>query len=190
MATVQRDAVRTRRALLDAAARSLIATGPNVSLDAVAREAHVSKGGLLHHFRSRDELLLAVAEDWIDRFDATVQRHLEPDDRRPGRWCRAHIRAAFDPSIASGTWLHAAIQAALLTTPGVLQRARACAERWQQEMESDGMDPQRVLLITRALDGDAMNDLFGGTQDDDASRSQLRDLLLALTQESGPLVDS
>jgi AcrR family transcriptional regulator len=187
MTALQRDTVRTRRALLDAAGRAVIANGPAVSLEVVAREAGVSKGGLLHHFRTRDELLLAVAEDWIERFDETVQRHLDPEDDAPGRWCRAHIRAAFDPSISGGSWLHAAVLTALLSTPGFLQRARTSAERWQREMESDGLHPDRVLLVARALDGDAMNDLFAGTQDD-ASRNQLRELLLALTEDPGPLV--
>lgn len=187
MAALQRDAVRTRRALLDSAGRALIVHGPGVSLDAVAREADVSKGGLLHHFRTRDELLLAVAEDWIERFDATVQRHLDPNDGEPGRWCRAHIRAAFDPAMSGGPWLHAAVQAALLATPGFLQQARASAERWQREMESDGLHPDRVMLIARALDGDAMNDLFAGAQDD-ARRATLCELLLSLTEDPGPLV--
>lgn len=187
MTALQRDAIRTRRALLDAAGRTLITHGPGVSLDAVAREAEVSKGGLLHHFRTRDELLLAVAEDWIQRYDATVHSHLELDDNSPGRWCRAHIRASFDPSISGGPWLHAAVQAALLATPGFLQQARISAERWQREMASDGLHAERVLLISLALDGDAMNDLFAGAPDD-ASRSELRDLLLALTEEAGPLI--
>lgn len=187
ISVLQRDAVRTRRSLLEAAERALITHGLAVSLDAVAREADVSKGGLLHHFRTRDDLLLAVAQDWMQRFDETVQRQLDPADDRPGRWCRAHIRASFDPSMSAGPWVHAAVQAALLATPAVLQQVRVNAQRWQREMSTDGMDPQRVLIISRALDGDAANDLFSGSTDG-ADRSELRDLLLALTDESGPLV--
>ena len=63
-----RDAVRTRRALLDAAARTVVVHGAGVSLDVVAREAGVSKGGLMHHFRSKDELMTALADDLFDQF--------------------------------------------------------------------------------------------------------------------------
>jgi len=55
-----RNAPRTRREVLDAAARALVAHGPSVSLDAVAKEAGVSKGGLLHHFRTKQALLAGL----------------------------------------------------------------------------------------------------------------------------------
>lgn len=188
MAVQQRDPVRTRKALLDAAERVVTALGPAFSLDAVAREAGVSKGGLLHHFRSRDSLLAALAAEWTEQFDAAVERELDPADDRPGRVCRAHIRATFDDAaVAGGPWVHTSVQTALVAVPEVLERARADAERWQADMAADGLHRQRVLLISRTLDGEALADLFGRTVDDAASRRELRDLLLALTEETGPL---
>jgi AcrR family transcriptional regulator len=188
VAVQQRDPVRTRRALLAAAERVVTALGPAFSLDAVAREAGVSKGGLLHHFRSRDSLLAALAAEWTEQFDAAVQRRLDPADDRPGRVCRAHIRATFDDApAAGGPWVHTSVQAALVAVPEVLERARADAERWLADMAADGLHRQRVLLISRTLDGEALADLFGRTAEDEASRRELRDLLLALTEETGPL---
>ncbi len=190
MAVLQRDAARTRNALLVAAERVVTEHGPAFSLDAVAREAGVSKGGLLHHFRSRDALLVALVVAWMERFDEAVARQLDPDDDRPGRVCRAHIRATFDePELGGGPWVHNSVQTALISVPGVLDRARADAERWQREMEADGLDRQRVLLITRALDGEAMAEVFhGGASVDRDARRELRDLLLALTEGTGPVV--
>ena len=187
MAALQRDAVRTRRALLEATERVLSTHGSAFSLDTVAREAGVSKGGLLHHFRSRDALLAALVKEWTRRFDDAVQRHLDPADERPGHVCRAHIRASFDnPELTDGPWVNPSVQAALLGVPEVLKGAHADAERWQREMADDGLHPQRVLLISRALDGEAMAELFGPAGDP-ASRTALRDLLLALTEDTGPL---
>uniref|UniRef100_UPI003F58A4ED TetR/AcrR family transcriptional regulator n=1 Tax=Mycobacteroides chelonae TaxID=1774 RepID=UPI003F58A4ED len=185
MTTVQRDAIRTRRALLEAAERALMAHGPQVSLEVVARDAGVSKGGLLHHFRSREALLRALCEHWIQQYDDAVARHLEPDDGRPGRFCRAHIRAAFDPLIGDGPWRNVAVQSALLAIPGLFEHARISGRRWETEMASDGLHPQRVLLISRALDGDSMTEMFD-TQSD-GERVKLRDLLLALTERNEPL---
>ena len=186
LAVLQRDAERTRRALLAAAEQALVSWGPAFSLDAVAKEAGVSKGGLLHHFRSRDALLVGLVEAWIQRFDEAVQRHLDPNDNRPGRVCRAHIRAAFDDEVAVGAWMHPTVQATMIGVPGVLDRARVDAERWERDRAADGLHPQRVLLISRALDGQAMNDLFN-SMTNDSGRTQLRDLLLALSQGTGPL---
>jgi AcrR family transcriptional regulator len=190
VAVLQRDAARTRNALLVAAERVVTEHGPAFSLDAVAREAGVSKGGLLHHFRSRDALLVALVGAWTARFDEAVARQLDPDDDRPGRVCRAHIRATFDePEVGGGPWVHTSVQTAVISVPEVLERARADAERWQRDMLADGLHRQRVLLITRALDGEAMAEVLGGaaTVDEDARR-ELRGLLLALTEEAGPLV--
>ncbi len=189
MAVLQRDAARTRNALLAAAERVVTEYGPAFSLDAVAREAGVSKGGLLHHFRSRDALLVALVAAWMERFDEAVARQLDPDDDRPGRVCRAHIRATFDePDVAGGPWMHTSVQTAMIAVPEVLERARADAQRGLRDMLADGLHRQRVLLISRALDGEAMAEVFDAASVDQDARRELRDLLLALTEETGPVV--
>jgi AcrR family transcriptional regulator len=186
---LQRDAERTRRALLDAAAVALKTHGPAVSLDMVARAAGVSKGGLLHHFRSKDALLVGLADEWMARFDAAVQRHLDPGDTRPGRMCRAHVRASFDESLSGEEqlWNDPGVLAALLAVPEVLHRSRASGERWRSELASDGLHPDRALLISRALDGVWTSELVEGVADL-PERRRLRDLLLALTEQDGPLI--
>jgi hypothetical protein len=82
--------------------------------------------------------------------------------------------------------MHPTVQATMIGVPEVLDRARVDADRWQRDLAADGLHPQRVLLISRALDGQAMSDLFDYTTDHSA-RTQLRELLLALSQEAGPL---
>lgn len=187
-AVLQRDAERTRRALLDAAASALRTHGPGVSLDAVAREAGVSKGGLLHHFRSRDALLVGLAEEWMSHFDAAVQAHLDPADDRPGRLCRAHVRATFDDDLTGPEqlWRDPAVLAALLAVPEVLRRARETGERWRSDLAADGLHPQRALIIARVLDGVWMSELVEGGVDRDEQR-RTRQLLLDLTEHPGPL---
>ena len=187
-AVLQRDAERTRRALLDAAATALRAHGPTVSLDAVALEAGVSKGGLLHHFRSKDELFAGLAEEWMARFDAAVQIHLDAADAAPGRMCRAHIRAAFDDSVTGDDqlWSDPAVLTALLAVPEVVRRARESGVRWRSELTADGLHPDRALLISRVLDGMWMTELLEGRADL-VERQRSRDILLGLTRFTGPM---
>lgn len=186
---VQRDPVRTRQALLDAAARAVVAHGTAVSLDAVAREAGVSKGGLLHHFRTRDALLVGLATEWMDRFDAAVARNLDPADQRPGRLCRAHIRASFDPAVEADeqTWRNPAVLTALLSVPEILHHAQQSDRRWRSELHDDGLHPQRVQIITGMLDGMIAAKLFGQASGGDGGDG-LQALLLALTEQTGPVV--
>src|SRR5262249_25783308 len=50
-----------------------------LTLDAVAREAGVSKGGLLYHFPTKRELVRGLVADWMDGFEAEVERDAEPE---------------------------------------------------------------------------------------------------------------
>ena len=59
-------AKRTRRNLLTAARRVLAERGYEEStIDDVAREAGCSKGAYYFHFASKEEVLLAVVDDWV-----------------------------------------------------------------------------------------------------------------------------
>jgi Transcriptional regulator len=64
----------TREQLLDAATRVLLRDGAeHVTLEAVAAEAGVSKGGLLYHFSSKPALVAALVDRLVGRFDAALQ---------------------------------------------------------------------------------------------------------------------
>ena len=189
MAVVQRDSIRTRRALLDTAARLVAERGAGISLDLIAQSAGVSKGGLLHHFRSREALFVGLVEEWLSRFDAAVERHVDPDDHGPGRLTRAYVRANFDAVVADldeKLWRSPAIRSVLLSTPAVLRLADESDSRWRAALGDDGLHPDRVTLITHALDGMVYAQLFHDR--DDRGREGLRDVLLGLTRASGPLL--
>lgn len=183
-----RDAVRTRRALLDAAARSVVVHGAGVSLDVVAREAGVSKGGLMHHFRSKDDLMTALADDLFDQFDRAVQDRLDPGDTKPGRLLRAYVRATFDDLERGQDAVEpTTLMATLSSFPDAARRSQERYRRWNESLAEDGADPQRILVVLRACDGASIAPLFEGQ----LPREELagtRDLLLRLATDTGPLV--
>ena len=184
-----RDPARTRAALLEAAARALVEDGPRVSLDVVARRAGVSKGGLLHHFPTREALVLALSEHAAEGWAATVDRHLDPDDHEPGRLVRAYVRATLH-DLADGAAFReeAAVLAALNTFPEVVAKAEDQAARWREAFAEDGLDPQRAAVLTHAADGVAVATLFEGRLDP-VEVARMREVLLALSRVPGPLVD-
>src|SRR4029079_17183451 len=63
----------------------------SLTLDAVAAEAHVSKGGLLHPFATKDRLVEALvrrcADDWRARYTAAY----DETPAGPGRMARALV---------------------------------------------------------------------------------------------------
>lgn len=85
-----------RANLLDAARRILIEEGPvGFTLESVAKKAGVSKGGLVHHFASKQALLETLAREIAEEFDQGIEKFIESDPEPRGRFIRAYIRASF-----------------------------------------------------------------------------------------------
>ena len=183
-----RDAARTRRALLDAAARSVIVHGAGVSLDGVAREAGVSKGGLMHHFPTKDDLMAALADDLFDQFARAVEERIDAAESAPGRRLRAYVRATFDDlEKAQDAVEQTTLMATLSSFPEPARRAQERYRRWNQTLAEDGLDPQRILVVLRACDGASIAPLFEGPPSPE-ELSSARALLLRLATDAGPLV--
>ncbi|WP_114561391.1 TetR/AcrR family transcriptional regulator [Desertihabitans aurantiacus] len=174
----------TRRLLLDAAADLVRTRGLGASLDEMARAAGVSKGGLIYHFASKDELVLALAQDLLDEFREAVRTSLDPADTGPGRLTRAYVRACLDPAADERTARELIILTAqLMTSAEVAELARRDEERWAAELAEDGLPPDVVTLVRAAADGASSAPLWGGPAAPAFQR--LREQLLALTREPG-----
>lgn len=90
----QPDAVR--RSLLDQAARHAAEDGLGaITLQSVADAAHVTKGGLLHHFPSKQALIEAVFADLLGTLDEEIDRLMAADPVSRGAFTRAYIDAFF-----------------------------------------------------------------------------------------------
>ncbi len=177
-----RTAEQTRRMLLDAAAEVARTRGTNFTLDDVAGAAGVSKGGLVYHFASKDDLVLALAADLLEGFRASVASALDPDDHEPGRLTRAWVRACLDDSVDEmHTRRTFALVAQLMTNPMVQDLARADDQRWRDELSGDGLPADVLTLVTTAADGASSAMLWGGSLRTEAHR-RLREQLMALTR--------
>ena len=85
-----------RRALLDCAAKLALEQGLSaVTIQAVADAAGVTKGGLFHHFESKQALVEGMFEDLLARLDGEIDRHMAGDGVAEGRFTRAYVNAVF-----------------------------------------------------------------------------------------------
>lgn len=88
----QPDLLRAR--LLAETARLIAEAGLQaVSTRAVSEAAGITKGGLFHHFASKQALIEAVFAQELGKFDAQVDALMAADAVAPGRFTRAYIRA-------------------------------------------------------------------------------------------------
>ncbi|MFC4068394.1 TetR/AcrR family transcriptional regulator [Actinoplanes subglobosus] len=178
--TAGRTPEETRRALLAAAAEAIRVRGIHASLDEIARFAGVSKGGLIYHFASKDELIMELVRTELAAFQAAIDAALDPDDTSPGRLTRAYIRA-----VLSGTDDEAreslALITQLMTLPAVAEVARADAERIDAALAADGLPEDVLALVVAAADGMSSAPLWGGSAGTPADH-RLADRLLHLTR--------
>lgn len=177
----RRTAGDTRDKLLDAAARLLLRDPSKLTLDAVAAEAGVSKGGLLYHFASKGQLLDAVVDRWESSFQDQVDAAADP---APGGWTRAYADSTakdgeMDPHARE---VDSGILAVLALQPERLDAVRARYAGWQQRVESDGIDPVDATIVRLASDGLWFCELLGLGPPRGELREQVLERLRALTR--------
>ena len=183
--TAGRSAEETKRMILASAARLIGKHGVAVSVAEIAEHARVSKGGLLYHFPSKEDLLQGLAADLMDQFrrDVEAAAAAEPEGT-PGRIVRAYIRANFiHASDLSGLRDQIALAAHLMFEPGMQRAMEEDAERWRAVLYSDGVDPAAVRMIIAAADGSNSAPLWGAILDQ-SERRRLEADLIALTVRS------
>ena len=69
-----------------------------LTIEAVAREAKLSKGGLLYHFATKEALIQAMLAASSSYCEHEIEAH-QQHDARPGRWTRAYVRRKLEPSV-------------------------------------------------------------------------------------------
>lgn len=88
------DSQRNRERLLEAARAGFGETGPDVTLDEIARRAEVGIGTLYRHFPTRDALVGAVYRREVEALAATVPALLA--EHRPGEALRRWMHLLID----------------------------------------------------------------------------------------------
>lgn len=173
----------TRRTLLRAAAQVIREGGVGgLTLEAVARAAGVSKGGLLYHFPSKDALIAGMIADFLEAFEANLEGALARDDAPGhGRWLRAFARASFDTPPDRD--LTAGLLAAVAAEPALLTPLRSAFDRWQRRAVDDGLDPALATVIRLAADGLWFADLLDAAPPGEPLRGRVLETLLRLTEQ-------
>jgi AcrR family transcriptional regulator len=174
----------TRDTILEAANRIVVRDGASkLTLDAVAREAGISKGGLLYHFGSRNALILGMIEADVARVQARLD-HLT--DGSPGSWTRAYIQDTINVAMPTDLELNTSFIAALAENPELIEPFRTASHEWQQRTENDGIDPVTATIIRLAVDGMYFSELFDLAPPDSDLRERILNRLIEMTQPTKP----
>jgi AcrR family transcriptional regulator len=163
-----------RLKLLDCAAELIVDHGlPALTLENVAREAGVSKGGLLHHYSGKDALIGGLFEMVVDWFDSQVDAAIDRDETRQARFSRAYLQviANIDMSVPAEKCL-AVLILMLSSNPHFCARWNSWVDGRLREHHTTDMSPMaRTLRL--AADGLWLSDLGGGPDSDPSTRREI-----------------
>ena len=180
--------------ILTAAERVALRDGVlRLTVEAVAREAKLSKGGVLYHFATKESLIQAMLDRLIQYCEQEMTQH-QQNDAAPGRWTRAYVRKTLAPltpypgeaAFPKSKEVGAGLIVAAATNPKLLEPLRKRFRTWQRAIERDGISPTRATVVRLAVDGLWLADVLGIWSLSDKLRRQVLNELLRLTCETRP----
>src|SRR4029078_3359949 len=155
--------------------------------------AAISKGALLYHFRSKQDLAAARIERSIAWFDDALIEAGADDPDRKGRFTRAYIKASLGMTPLTGAGfdnLCSAITTALLSFPERLGPVQDQGVRTQSGIEMDGLDPVLATIIRLAVDGLWLSENFNLMRFDEDMKSKVAARLLQWTRHDSEEVQT
>lgn len=179
-------AASSRDRLLDAAEELVSAQGAtNLTLDAVARAAGVSKGGLLYHFPTKEALLQAMVDRHLEEVDRRVAALLASGGRYATNPMLAYVHALLE-TIPAKRAVGAALLAASATNPALMQ---PCREHHARSLARLGALPcgfERAATVLLAVDGLLLGELIQMSPFTPAQRERVVAELERLAEECAP----
>lgn len=160
MTPMSRTIQYSREDILAAAMKVIIQSGlAGLTLDAVAKEAKISKGGVLYRYKSKDELLSDLVAFTVDSFFSKINTFATEDPEPVGRWVRGFLKAAVSPIVSNDVSnqsdlerLYSALFAAIAANPKLMQPHRWHTD-WEEKIASDGVDLVEHYITILARDG-------------------------------------
>lgn len=169
----------TRKTILEAASRVTARDGAiNLTLEAVAKEAGVSKGGLLYHFPNKEALISSMIDEHLAAWSKAVE---ESKDKGKGAFTRAFVKTTVSP-IELETQLGSGLLAAVALNPELLEPVKKHYQAWQKQIENDGLEATTATIIRLAADGLYFAEVFELAPPKGNLRKQVEKKLLEMTK--------
>lgn len=153
----------------------------DLTLEAVAKQAGISKGGLLYHFPNKEALLVGLTYYIFEEFTRTFDEKAKQDPVEQGKWCRALIETTKE-DLDENAELNVGIIAASMLQPDVTNNISKSYQYMQNKVEQDQIDPISATIIRLAIDGLYYSELFNIAPLDEKMRIQVIQRLIQMTK--------
>lgn len=147
------------RAAMQLAARDGLLT---LTLDKVAEESGLSKGGVMHHFATKEALLSGVIMHFTDQVEREMTRLVAEDPKPTYRWARAMLRmmtageedsAELAQSRQTMERFMLSVMAATVHNPELVKPIQAIGQRLRGRLTSVPEEGLEQLIMWLAMDG-------------------------------------
>jgi squalene-hopene/tetraprenyl-beta-curcumene cyclase len=176
----------TRELILDTASELIAREGiGKLTLDRVARDAGISKGGLLYHYSTKEQLIVDLMGSLVARFDQKLA-----NAGREVACSGKHTRAFVEATLGAGSGALAVLMAALSSDPALLDPLRQQYRTWQNTLVHDGIDPVRATVARLAAEGLWFSEALGLAPPAPEQRQHIIREILTLVEKGGPMRES
>ena len=153
-----------------------------LTLEAVAKEAGVSKGGLLYHFPSKEALIKGMVDELTANYVSEMNKLVETDEQLNGKWTKAYVKSTFN-ELEADFEMSSALMAAIFANPELLKDFQLQYEDWQTKIENDGLNPVRSTIARLVADGLWYGEIFGLAPLEKGLKDEIYKELLSWTRE-------
>lgn len=139
--------------ILDAARAVVARDGAGrLTIEAVAREVGMSKGGVLYNFPSKLALIEGLLRQMLDAFEQSVTEFRDAAAGKPNATLRA-LADAFGHFERDDPDISMAIIAAAAEAPDLLAPLSLLLADYAKQVLSETAEPAQALVVLTALDG-------------------------------------
>ncbi len=170
---------RTRTAALQAALTIISRDGPGqLTLDAIARESGISKGGVMHQYRTKEAVLKALLDQQIEYFEEFSRHYIVKARERTSQPALATQIATLREASTKQHSIVFAVLGAMAQQPSLLSKTREMDARKVEAMKAEAADAELALLRWMAARGLLLTAMFGMCPLSDKERGRLFNRLL------------
>ena len=153
---------RSRNVALDAALVIIARDGPGrLTLDAIARESGLSKGGVMHQFRTKEGVLKALLERQIAHFGEFSTRYRAKAGAESANPELATDIATVREATNTQNSTALALLAAMVESPDLMAVTRDSDLKHISAIKAEAVDPELAMLRWAAARGLLLGALFG-----------------------------
>ncbi|OCP00662.1 MULTISPECIES: TetR/AcrR family transcriptional regulator [unclassified Ensifer] len=173
---------QVQRALLECAAKIAADHGiAGVTVQAVADAAGVTKGGLFHHFSSKQVLLEGMVDALLDKLDAEIDSSMAEDPAPYGSFTRAYVKSVFVGKAFGFETPWSTLFMAVISDHDLRHRwIDWFNERLRRHDVTDGHPSLQIVRL--AADGAWLSYVTADSKSGSAELQALKDQLVAMTE--------